>query len=257
MSRRSVYSYNVNGIRAAVGKGLIEWISGTSPDILCLQEIKALPEQIDLSEFKQLGYTIQIHAAVRKGYSGVLTLSKEAPKQVLPGIGIEKYDVEGRVLRSDFSDFTLLNVYFPSGTSGEVRQEFKMQFLSDFSHYVANLRQQQPRILICGDFNICHKPIDINHPERHKKSSGFLPEERAWFDEFIKFGMRDTFRMFCTEGEKYSWWSYRAGSRPKNLGWRIDYHLVSDALSPDIISAGILPDVFHSDHCPVYVELTF
>jgi exodeoxyribonuclease-3 len=252
---KKIYSYNVNGIRSALSKGLSDWIKFSSPDILCLQETKADPSQIDVLLFESLGYTCYIHSAEKKGYSGVMTLSKEPAQQIIPGMGIEKYDTEGRVLRTDFKSFTLINVYIPSGTTGDIRQDFKMEFLNDFRKYIQVLRKERSRILICGDYNICHKPIDINHPERHKNSSGFLPEERDWFDKYLSDGLIDTFRIFTDQPNQYSWWSYRANSRAKNLGWRIDYHVVSEDLKPMVKNASIMKDVNHSDHCPVSVTL--
>jgi exodeoxyribonuclease-3 len=252
---KKILSYNVNGIRAAINKGLFDWLKSTLPDVLCIQETKAGTAQIDIPLFEHLGYNCYIHSAEKKGYSGVMTLCKEEPKQIIPGMGIAKYDLEGRLLRTDFDDYTLINVYIPSGTTGDIRQDFKMEFLGDFRNYINTLREEKSKVLICGDYNICHKPIDINHPERHKKSSGFLPEEREWFDQFIADGLVDTFRMFNDQPEQYSWWSYRANSRVKNLGWRIDYNIVTNELSPVVKNAGILKDVYHSDHCPVSVML--
>lgn len=254
---KSVFSYNVNGIRAALNKGLAEWIQQNSPDVLCVQETKAAPAQIDTALLEHLGYHVYIHSAEKKGYSGVMTLCRQKPEQVSVGMDMMKYDIEGRVLRTDFSEFSLVNVYIPSGTTGGPRQEFKMEFLGDFSKFIDKIRTEKEKLIVCGDYNICHKPIDINHPERHKKSSGFLPEERAWFDEFVASGMLDTFRIFNDQPEQYSWWSYRAGSRGKNLGWRIDYHMASEAMKPFIKEAAIHPDAVHSDHCPVSVHLKF
>jgi exodeoxyribonuclease III len=250
-----IISYNVNGIRAALTKGFSTWLKEVSPDIICLQELKAGPGQIDIPLFEFLGYNCYIHSAEKKGYSGVAILSKLAPDKVITGMSIEKYDLEGRVIRADFADFTILCTYIPSGTTGDSRQEFKMEFLSDFRSFVTNLRKERSKVLVCGDYNICHKAIDINHPELHQKSSGFLPEERAWLDEFINEGFIDTFRMFNNQPEEYSWWSYRAGSRGKNLGWRIDYHLATESLKGSIVNAEILQKVQHSDHCPVSVTL--
>jgi exodeoxyribonuclease-3 len=252
-----ILSYNVNGIRAALEKGLASWIEKESPDILCIQETKAGTDQIDTSLFTHLGYQCYIHSALQKGYSGVLTLSKIKPDRVIPGMGIQKYDEEGRILRTDFHDFTLVNAYIPSGTTGDIRQDFKMEFLADFREYIHNLRQGENKLLISGDYNICHKPIDINHPEKHQKSSGFLPEERAWFDAYLADGLTDTFRIFNSEPQQYSWWSYRANSRAKNLGWRIDYHIVTNELKMHVLEASILKDIQHSDHCPVSVLLNF
>lgn len=248
-------SYNVNGIRSALSKGWADWLKTTGADAICLQETKAQPGQVPDNLFEHLKYIPHWHSAQEKGYSGLLTLTKNVPDSVVYGMDNPLYDREGRVLRTDFGNLTLLNVYIPSGTTGDARQTFKMQFLTEFQLFVNKLKAERPNLVITGDFNICHQPIDINHPERHQKSSGFLPEEREWFSHFLTSGFVDTFRMFDGSAGKYSWWSYRAGSRGKNLGWRIDYFLVSESLRHRVRHADILAEVVHSDHCPVVLEI--
>ena len=248
-----VISYNINGIRAALNKGLIDWLKAQQADVVCFQEIKARPEQFDVSVFEELGYSCYWHPAQKPGYSGVAILSKQQPLHVEHGCGMEQYDYEGRVLRLDFPELSVMSVYMPSGSSGDLRQDFKMKWLADFQAYVDELKKSHPNLLICGDYNICHKAIDIHDPVRNKNSSGFLPEEREWFDGFVQSGFVDSFRHFNAEGHHYSWWSYRAGARGKNKGWRIDYHMVSEPLRDKLKSAQIHPDAVHSDHCPIEV----
>ncbi len=251
-----IISYNVNGIRAAIRKGFLQWLEQESPDMVCLQEVKASPEQVDLEDFTKLGYHVYwMEASSRKGYSGVAILTKHRPEHVAYGCGMEVYDREGRVIRADFSDFSLMSVYMPSGTAGDERQQFKMQWLSDFYQYIDHLKQEKPRLIISGDYNICHRPIDIHDPVRNKNSSGFLPEERDWVTQFLASGFVDTFRYFNHQPQQYSWWSYRAGARAKNLGWRIDYHMATAPLQDALAGASILPSAMHSDHCPVVLNL--
>ncbi|MBL4752130.1 MAG: exodeoxyribonuclease III [Flavobacteriales bacterium] len=252
-----IISYNVNGVRAALKKGFIEWINACKPDILCLQETKALKEQVDTDQFEEAGYHHYWHSAEKKGYSGVAILCKEEPDHVEYGCKIGDNDREGRVLRVDFGDTSIISVYMPSGSSGDLRQAFKMEWLADFEAYIKELRRERPKLIISGDYNICHKPIDIHNPISNKNSSGFLPEERDWIDGFMKTGMVDSFRHFNQDPHHYSWWTYRQQARERNLGWRIDYNLVSQPLAGSMKAARILSEAKHSDHCPVYLEIDY
>ncbi len=252
-----IITYNVNGIRAAISKGLIEWIKATDADIYCLQETKAQQEQIPILEFESAGYQTYWFSAQKKGYSGVAILTKKEPDKVTFGMGIEKYDSEGRFLRADYGDISVVSVYHPSGSSGDMRQAFKMTWLNDFKNYVDELKKSRPNLIICGDYNICHKPIDIHNPIGNAHSSGFLPEEREWIDKFIKSGFVDSFRKFNQEPHQYTWWSFRANARAKNLGWRIDYNMVCNAMDDKIVRSVILAEARHSDHCPVLTEIDF
>ncbi|MEJ6711810.1 MAG: exodeoxyribonuclease III [Flavobacteriales bacterium] len=251
----TIISYNVNGIRAALKKDWALWAKATNADVIALQETKAHPDQLDLTVFDDLGFHHYWFSAEKKGYSGVALLCKEKPLNVVYGCGIAKYDFEGRVIRADFKDFSVLSVYFPSGTTGGVRQVYKMEFLSDFQTYINELKKEIPNLIVSGDYNICHEEIDIHNPVSNKNSSGFLPEERAWMSSFLKSGFIDSFRNFTKAHHQYSWWSYRAASRERNKGWRIDYNMLSETLLVRFKRAAILPEAKHSDHCPVLLEL--
>lgn len=251
-----IVTYNINGIRAALRKGLDEWLKSIDPDIICLQEIKAREEQFDSSIFTNLGYHCYWYSAQKPGYSGTAILCKEKPIKVTYGMNYESYDKEGRVMRVDFETYSVISVYMPSGSSGDSRQAFKMTFLEDFHNYISELIQRVPNLIIAGDYNICHKAIDIHNPQRNQNTSGFLPEEREWLSSFIDLGFIDTFRYFNREPHQYSWWSYRANARAKNLGWRIDYLLATQSMESRLNRATILSQATHSDHCPVLVELS-
>jgi len=245
----------VNGLRSALNKGFLDWLTNSGPDVLLIQETKLQEADLDKMLFEYAGYYQYWNFAEKKGYSGVGILTKIKPGQVIYGLGINKFDSEGRFIRIDLGDISLVNSYFPSGTTGDVRQSFKMEYLEAIKDYLGHLHTDHPNIIISGDFNIAHTPDDINHPERHKKTSGFLPEERAWMDELISSGYTDTFREFDKRAGQYSWWSYRANSRAKNLGWRIDYHFITNSLMHRLKRAGIMQDIVHSDHCPVWIDL--
>lgn len=251
-----IITYNVNGLRAAIGKGLPEWLAQEQPDVLCLQETKLQPDQFPAEVFEALGYKAWLYSAQKKGYSGVAILSRIEPDHVEYGMGIEKYDSEGRFIRADFGDLSVASVYHPSGTSGDERQSFKMQWLEDFQNYVVKLQKSHPKLVLCGDYNICHEPIDIHDPVRNATNSGFLPEEREWMTRFLHAGFIDTFRMLNPGKQEYTWWSYRFNSRAKNKGWRIDYCMVSEPLKAQVKKAYILNGAVHSDHCPAVIELS-
>ena len=250
-----IITYNVNGVRSAIEKGLITWLMQEKPDVLCLQETKAQPDQIPEEEFQALGYHCHWFSAEKKGYSGVGLLSLKKPDLVETGIGIDRYDAEGRLIRADFGDLTVVSAYHPSGTTGDERQAFKMEWLEDFYDYAHDLLEVRPKLVLSGDYNICHRPIDIHDPVRNAKNSGFLPEEREWMEDFLNSGFTDTFRFFNKHPHHYTWWSYRAGARKRNLGWRIDYNMVSETMNSALTGAFILPSAVHSDHCPAVVEL--
>lgn len=251
----SIVSYNVNGIRSAISKGFLEWMATGNFDIVCLQETKAQPEDVPVLEIEALGYHHHFHSAEKKGYSGVAIFSKRKPDQVVVGCGIEKYDREGRILRADFGDWSVLSCYFPSGTTGDERQNFKYEFLDDFFQWVEKLKTERPNLIIVGDYNIAHTEIDIHSPKTNLKSSGFLPEERAWMSKWFGSGFTDAFRKVHPARVEYSWWSFRAGARKNNKGWRIDYQSVSDGLATKVVDVRHLAEVEHSDHCAVLMEI--
>ncbi len=249
-----IISYNVNGIRAALKKGFIEWLEAANPDVICIQETKAHKEQLDLAVFEEAGYPFHYwFSAQKKGYSSVAILSKIEPKHVEYGTGIETMDFEGRNLRLDFDKVSVMSLYLPSGTN-DARLDFKLNYMAQFQEYVNNLKKEIPNMIICGDYNICHQEIDIHNPKM-KGVSGFLPVEREWLGNFIHSGFIDSFRFLNKEPHHYSWWSYRANARNNNKGWRIDYNLVSEPMKDQIKRAYILPEAKHSDHCPIVVEI--
>jgi exodeoxyribonuclease III len=252
-----IISYNVNGIRSAITKGFIDWLKTDPADIICLQEVKAEQGQVDVAPLNELGFEVYWFAAQKKGYSGVAVLTKIDPDNVLYGNGIEQSDYEGRVLRLDLGEITLLNVYFPSGTMGEVRQTYKYQWLDEFMRYLDELKQTRPKLIICGDYNIAHTEMDIHNPKGNQKTSGFLPEERSWMTKFLSNGYVDSFRhIHPDKKDSYSWWSRRFPTvREQNKGWRIDYITTTANLADRIVDAQIYPDIQHSDHCPIYVEI--
>ncbi len=251
-----IITYNVNGIRAALKKGWLDWFKAESPDVICIQEIKASPDQVpELLLLEEMGYEHYWYPAQKKGYSGTAIFTRITPNHIEYGCGHEDYDFEGRVIRADFDKASVMSVYFPSGTTGDVRQDFKYKFLDDFQLYSNDLLKEKPKLVVCGDFNICHRAIDIHNPKSNANSSGFLPAEREWMENFINSGYTDSFRHLNPEPHNYTWWSYRAGARGRNLGWRIDYNMVSNDLKDSIKSSRILSQAVHSDHCPVELVL--
>lgn len=250
-----IVSYNVNGIRAAINKGFLEWLKTVGPDVICLQEIKAMKEQLDLSLFEEAGYSYNYwYSAQKKGYSGVAILSKRKPDHVEYGTGIDSMDFEGRNLRADFGDLSVMSMYLPSGTN-LARLDFKLNYMAEIQEYFNDLRKKRPNLIVLGDYNICHEAIDIHDPVRNKNVSGFLPVEREWIGDFMKSGFIDSFRHLNKEPHNYTWWSYRANARNNNKGWRLDYGMVSEPLEGRLKRSVILSDAKHSDHCPILVEL--
>ena len=252
-----ILSYNVNGIRAAMRKDILPWLQTTDADVVCIQETKATKEQVDLEAIQAAGYPYHYwFSAQKKGYSGVAIFCKQEPNHVAYGTGIESMDFEGRNIRVDFKEVSIMSLYLPSGTNS-ARLEHKLEYMALFQEYVNTLKKELPNLVICGDYNICHQAIDIHNPVSNKNSSGFLPIERAWLDEFINQGFIDSFRHLNKQPDQYTWWSYRANARANNKGWRIDYNMVSQPLKQHIKRAVILPAAVHSDHCPHMVELAF
>lgn len=250
-----LYSWNVNGIRAAHKKGFAEWMNSEQPDVLCLQETKAQPQQLEETVVNPEGYHAHWYSAERKGYSGTVTFSKTAPENVVRGIGKELFDSEGRVLRTDFDSISLFNIYFPNAQRELTRVDFKMEFCDMVLQECNRLVKEGRQVIVTGDYNTAHKEIDLKNPKSNQKNAGFLPVERAWIDTFIENGYIDTFRMFNNEPGQYTWWSYRMDARKRNIGWRLDYFFVSENMKQRVKGAGILPDVMGSDHCPVYLEI--
>jgi exodeoxyribonuclease-3 len=250
-----IVSYNVNGIRAAINKGFLNWLQQVNPDVVCLQEIKALESQLELELFQQAGYRYNYwFSAQKKGYSGVAILSKKEPDKVVYGTEIDYMDHEGRNIRADFNGVSVMSLYVPSGTNLD-RLDHKLQYMDDFQDYVDQLKKEVPNLVICGDYNICHEAIDIHDPVRNKNVSGFLPVEREWIGNFIDSGFIDSFRFFNKDPHNYTWWSYRANSRANNKGWRLDYGMVSRPLEDRLKRSVILSEAVHSDHCPILLEL--
>lgn len=251
-----IVSYNVNGIRAAIKKNLIDWLKVEDPDIFCVQESKSQEDQVPSEIFADLGYNAYWHSAVKKGYSGVTTYSKIEADKVVVGMDMPKYDDEGRVLRTDFGDWTLVNLYLPSSSSGEERHKFKMEFLDDFEAWVMKLIKKRKKLIILGDFNIVRLDMDIHNPNRKDKPPGFRPEERAWIQNLLSNKFTDAYRhLYPEEQDQYSWWSYRAGARKNNKGWRIDYIAVSKTLDKQINNVRHGYEAVHSDHAPIIMEI--
>ena len=250
-----IFSWNVNGLRAVVKKGFFDWLESEGPDVVCLQEIKARTEDLDEKILNPKGYHAFWNPAERKGYSGVAIFTKKKPVAVHLGLGIERFDCEGRILRIEFKDFDLFSVYFPNGTSGEERLQYKMEFYDAFLDHCEELRGQGRELVITGDVNTAHKPIDLKNPKANQKNSGFLPEERAWVDKFIEHGYVDSFRAFNEDPDQYTWWSYRFNVRAKNVGWRIDYFFVTEGLMKKVKDSFITPEVMGSDHCPIGLDI--
>lgn len=251
-----IISYNVNGIRAAIKKGFLDWLQAANPDVICIQETKAQKEQLNAMDFELAGYPHQYwFSAEKKGYSGVAIFCKEKPNHIEYGTGIETMDFEGRNIRVDYDNVSVMSMYLPSGTN-DARLGFKFNYMDEIHEYLNKLQHEIPNLVVCGDYNICHEEIDIHNPKM-KGVSGFLPEERQWLSKFIDSGFIDSFRYKNPDRQEYSWWSYRANARANNKGWRLDYAMVTEPLKDKIARAYILPEAKHSDHCPIAVEFDF
>ena len=250
-----IISYNVNGIRAALKKGFLDWLAAVDPDVVCLQEIKAQEDQLNLSVFEAAGYANTYwYSAQKKGYSGVAILSKKEPDHVQYGTGIETMDFEGRNIRADFGDISIMSMYLPSGTNLD-RLAFKLNYMEEIQEYFNGLKKKRPNLIVLGDYNVCHEAIDIHNPIGLKNVSGFLPVEREWIGTMIDSGFIDSFRYFNKEPDNYTWWSYRANARNNNKGWRLDYAMVAETLEDRLKRSIILSKAKHSDHCPILVEI--
>ncbi len=255
MTEKRLLCWNVNGIRAIKNKGFLEWFKKESPDILCLQETKAQPDQLD-ADLKEIpGYNVLWNYPEKKGYAGVAVYTREKPQDVRYNLGETKLDTEGRVIIVEYPAFTLFNVYFPNGGAGNKRVPYKMDFYDVFLNYADSLVKSGQKLIICGDVNTAHKEIDLARPKENVKNTGFLPEERAWMDKLVSHGYVDTFRHFHKEPEQYTYWDMKTGARARNVGWRIDYFFVSENLLPQVTGSFILPDVMGSDHCPIGLTL--
>lgn len=236
-------------------KGFWDWFEAASPDVLCLQETKAQSDNLDDNILQPPGYHAVWNPAERKGYSGVATFSKKKPRSVALGMGVKKFDGEGRVIRTEFNGFDLLNVYFPNGSSGPERLRYKMGFYDAFLDHCESLRSQGKKLIVAGDVNTAHKPIDLKNAKANEKNSGFLTEERAWIDKIIAHGYMDALRINHPEPDQYTWWTYRANARARNIGWRIDYFFVTKDLVKKVNDAFIAPEVMGSDHCPIGLDI--
>jgi exodeoxyribonuclease-3 len=255
MKEIKLLSWNVNGIRAVKGKGFLDWFYKVSPDILCLQETKAQPEQLDADLLEPEGYYAYWNYPERRGYSGVVVYTREEPENISYDLGDKSLDIEGRVIIAEYPGFTLMNIYFPNGKRDQERLDYKMAFYDVFLEYAEGLRKQGKKLVICGDVNTAHREIDLARPKENSKVSGFLPIERKWIDKFVNHGYIDTFRIFNKEPNQYSYWDMKSGARARNVGWRIDYFYVSDDLLSSLTGAFIMPEVMGSDHCPIGITM--